>query len=228
MPRKKKVPVFAPPAWRQTLKAKSLSTALGNCHEAGNLLAKEARNGTISAHEWAERFNVADTWIEKWAENQLAGWQLEPHTFPNLFPPSDEGTKADSFSFSITDARPFCKFSLGVLTAGSLPAGAEEDDWERFKKGLHFDLDLALNRYRDSALQSGASKEVKVPSDLEKKLGVAGLYFFRGMSPDEIGDLRQVARDRTVVYRWLDEIVGLLGLRMRDPGAKPKYTYLLP
>ena len=39
----------------------------------------------------------------------------------------------DTFSFRISKARPFSRFSIGTLVGGQLPDGAKDDDWERFE-----------------------------------------------------------------------------------------------
>ena len=222
MSRRKKAPVFVSPAWHQTLKTKFLQAAFGNCLEAANLLVTDVYEQRMTTRDWAERFNVAGTWIEQWAAEVLEFWHDHPVIFPRLPPPHVEETEADSFSFVIANARPFFKFSLGVLAGGSFPDDADEDDWGRFKQQQHARLEAALERYRLMAVQAGTSLEIKIPNDLDLKLQVAAIYIFRGMSIDELAEMKEIARDRTRVYRWVAEILSLVDIPMRTAGSKPK------
>jgi hypothetical protein len=235
MPRKKKQKVFAPPGWRQAIKAKFLSLAFHHNPNALYLLATKGRAGVITAHEWADSLNVAGTWIEQWAEDTLQAWRLEPYLCdiapgPNntangsvLYPPPrDRQTEADVFSFKIS-ATPMCRLLFGItIGGGPLRADEPQDDWERFRKEIQAKLDDALDRYRENAVHLGASCEIAVPGDLDLKLEIAALYVFGFKSAEELGKQSAVLRDRTVVYRWLDDILGLLGLSMKKPGHQPK------
>lgn len=138
----------------------------------------------------------------------------------------------DTFSFRISKARPFSRFSIGTLVGGQLPDGAKDDDWERFEDEQRAKLDTSLKNYRRRTLECGASCEMTIPDELDQKLAVAAIYAFCKKSPAEIGALSAVTRDRTVVHRWLHEILPLLDLpltrRQRQatahPAKKPQRT----
>jgi len=214
--------VFAPPVWRQTLKAKFLVTAFGHCPQATELLAGQVREGARSVQDWAVQFNVSGTWIELWAEDVLQTWRWTPLVYPWRPPPPPEELEADFFSFRIDNARPSCRFSHRVLVGGHFPKEADPRNWERFKQEQHAALEWHLNQYREKALQAGASREIRVPGDLDLKLEVAAIYILRGMTCREIGVLRGVGRDPSVVSRWLKEILGLLDLPRRRPFSRAR------
>jgi len=53
----------------ETLRAKFLEAVFHHCPDAFQVLAIDGREGEITAHDWAVRFNVSNTWIEDWAKN---------------------------------------------------------------------------------------------------------------------------------------------------------------
>ena len=78
---------------------------------------------------------------------------------------------------------------------------------------MHARLDYALDKFRMKAAKSGSSREIVVPGDLDLKLQIAALYIFCNMKTEELAKHQSVLRDRTIVYRWLKEILTLLDLR---------------
>jgi hypothetical protein len=235
MARQKKQPVFAPPGWRQAIKSKFLRNAFHFNPQALSLLATKVRAREITEQDWAASFGVAGTWIEEWAKDTLQSWREQPSYCPApddagkrwvfFATPRDGETEADVFSFEIS-AKPLCRLSFGVTIGGYLQDGEPEDDWERFKRQMHESLDNALKAFRMKAVQSGSSREIIVPSDLDLKLELAALYLFSNKSPTELAENAAVARDRTVVYRWLKEILTLLELPMKMAGHQPRRSPL--
>jgi hypothetical protein len=231
MARQKKQPVFAPPGWRQAIKSKFLRNAFHFNPQALSLLATKVRAREITEQDWAASFGVAGTWIEEWAKDTLQSWREQPSYCPApddagkrwvfFATPRDGETEADVFSFEIS-AKPLCRMSFGVTIGGYLQEGEPEDDWERFKRQMHESLDNALKDFRMKAVQSGSSREIVIPSGLDLKLELAALYLFSNKSPTELAENAAVARDRTVVYRWLKEILTLLELPMKLPGHQPR------
>lgn len=152
-------------------------------------------------------------------------WRSYPWEYPLKQVAVCDELNVDTFSFRISKARPFCRSSIGTMVGGQLPDGAKDDDWERFTDEQHAGLDADLNKYRKRTLEHGASCEMTIPGELDQKLAVAAIYVFCKKTPAEIGALSAVLRDRTVVHRWLHEILPLLDLpltrRHRQATAHP-------
>lgn len=241
MARPKKAKTFAPPSWQQAIRAKFLNYAVAHNSPALRLLATEVRDGHMTVRQWVVALGVAGTWIEQWAENAIEYWRTNPPTFRGngevemWFPaPRDGQTAADVFTYSVTDT-PRSRASLGVTMGGSLkwytqrPGDPEPvaqhdplNDWEQFKKEQHAMLEDALNRYQENAVHSGASDRIAIPAELDRKLEIAALYVFCGMSPERIWNRGRngIHADRTTINRWLKEVMPLLDLKMRRPGRK--------
>jgi hypothetical protein len=111
---------------------------------------------------------------------------------------------------------------VGITGAGRCADDTPDDDWEKFEKEAHAALSCELALYRVRTLEAGKAKEIVEPSELDKKLQVAALYVFSGMDAEELGQLPAVARDTSVVNRWLNQVLPLLGLEMRPRGHRSK------
>ena len=99
---------------------------------------------------------------------------------------------------------------------GSFGDDEPGDDWLRFTKQMHAQLDHALNWYQLLALREGTSREVLVPKDLLTKLEVAGVYFFCNMSAERIlRVLVEKVGDRTTPHRWIQTAAKLLDIPMK-------------
>jgi hypothetical protein len=225
MPRTKKQAILTTPLWNQTLKVMFLEAGFHHCPEALELLQPDVRAGAVSVHAWADQFSLAGTWVEHWAGVTLAEWAGHPHLFPNFQSLLFESAAADRFSYEVHGRYPTCKFALGTVVGGSLSEGAPHDDWERFKAELRNDLDRALENYLQEALTTGALQRITVPSELQLKVEVAALYFFRNLTPQQIADYPtksydRTHRNRTQINVWLKEVLPLLGLWMRAKGHR--------
>ena len=166
--------------------------------------------------EWATRYGLGETWVEGWAKEVIATWEMEPYLIgdldrpngnrPNiLYPqPRDARKPADEFKFSVS-TMPTSKLSIGILAGGSKKD--PDDDWLRFKKQTKDNLDRAIERYRKHALASGASREVVMPKELRLKIETAALYFFCEMSPQTLlQNLIMRVGAETTVYRWIKKL----------------------
>jgi hypothetical protein len=196
-------------------------------------------------HQWARSWELTNTWIEEWANNAVADWNAGLLPQPlldattgdiNVLWPQvpEQATKADHFSCTISGT-PLAKLAHGVIIGGSpwwdegkkcptcgqkLPVNATADDRVTFRKQKHADLDRALDGFFQTAIQSGRSMQVILPSDLELKLTVAALSVLCGKTTKEIADHQKISRERTVVSRWLKETRALLQLPPRKPGHR--------
>lgn len=222
MSRKKQQPVLVPPDGIQTVKAEFLECARILTPAGFNILGTDVKAGKMSVRQWADYFGLAGTWIERWAEDTVRTWELHPKTFPYYPAPRDEATDAGYFYYAVSGIRPFSRLSLGLTMGGSLRGGSEENDWRSFVTAMHTDLDEALEEYKQAALKSGAIRFALIPNDLGLKLTVAAHYLFGKKSAAEIAALPTVRRDRTVVTRWLDQILTILNLPARPPGRTRK------
>ena len=228
MARTAKKPVFASPDWNRALKARFLDSGFRHNQEALRQLAVDVRAGTVTPQQWAEQFSLGETWVEEWAQDVIDYWEVVQYPVPDLarldatrsvtivYPPPRDGSKEnDLFSFSV-ETVPTSKLSIGITMGGSVE-GEPDDDWNRFKAQMHANLERALDSYRQKALCSGASREVRIPNDLLRKADVTAFYFFRQMSPRQIiSQLVERVGAETTVYRWIKEIATLLDLPMRS------------
>jgi hypothetical protein len=219
MSRRKQATVLTPAAWSQALKSKFLRQAFAHCPEAYDLLAGQVREGKLSIAAWAARFHVQGSWIEKWAENVLWTWRWTPGVYPMWPAPQQTTTEADRFTLTL-EAVPRSHLEFGVSIGGGLSAGAAMDDVARFRQLLHQEMDDHIDAYLASSLRSGAIGLARIPRELDLKLAVAAVYVFCGLTCEQIGYLRAVAREQSVVNRWLNEVLGLLDLRMREPFSR--------
>lgn len=219
MARTKKKTVLVHPLAKQTLKAQFLNAVKEVCPMGLLPLEEEIYRGEMSVRQWAERFNVEDTWIELWAKDAIERWRSDPGSYPYWPNPADQSDES-GFSHTVVNARPFPLASRSVLTGRSCPAGVDKDDWENFKKQQHENLETGLERYRESLLHSRVGVEVVMPDDFEQRLAVAALYIFGGLTAAEIGKHPKVTRDPSVVSRWLRDVLELLELRPRAPGHR--------
>jgi len=226
MARSKNKTVFAPPSWRRALKARFLDFAFRRNPNALRILAIEVRAGKITPRQWVDQYQLGGTWVEEWVADVLDAWQMQPYMFseidrlgntklpPSIYypPPRDESTADDVFSFKV-DTVPTSKLSIGITAGGSIPDGEPDDDWLRFRKQMHANLDRALDWYHQNALDLGASREVLIPNDLFRKTEVTAVYFFCAKSPEQIlPNLVERVGDRTTLHRWIREISKLLDL----------------
>ena len=219
MARTKKQTVLLHPLAKQNVKAQFLNAVKEVCPMALRPLEEEINRGELSVPQWAEQFNVQDTWIEHWASEVIESWRSDPGSYPFWPIPADQSGDS-GFSYSVHNARPFPLASRSVSPGRSCPGGIEKDDWENFKKQQHENLERALEGYRERLLLSGAGAEVVMPDDFEQRLAVAALYIFEGLTAAEIGKHPKVTRDSSVVSRWLREVLELLELRPRAPGHR--------
>jgi hypothetical protein len=203
-----------PAAWSRALKTKFLQQAFAHCPEAYDLLAGEVREGRMSVASWAACFHVQGSWVEKWAEDVMWTWRWTPGVYP-MWPPPPLSTEADRFTVTLT-AVPRSHLELGVLRGGCLPSGPARDDITHFRELLHQEVDDHIDAYLDRSEDSGATRRAPIPSELDLKLAAAAVYVFCGLTCQQIGKLRAVARDQSVVNRWLNEVFRLLELRMRE------------
>ena len=223
---------WASPLWRQALRAKFVSAVIHHCPDQLRLLIHDAHDGTITAHEWAARFNLAATWVEEWAADSLAQWSVAPAYYSNglvsevvFATPIVREMPADQFSYCIVESSPLCKFAMGVTRRGSLPYPYEDDDWIRFKKMRMDHLDAALEKFRQTSVGEGNTRLVLVPEKLDLSLELAALYLFCKIPAADLARHRVVSRDKSRVSSWLKETLKLLDLPLKR-GRPPKNAHL--
>ena len=220
--------VFTTPAWIQAAKCWFIDYGFRHNPDALGRLATEVRTGEITPREWATRYGLSETWVEGWAKEVIATWEMEPYLIgdldrpngnrPNiLYPqPRDARKPADVFNFSVS-TMPTSTLSAGILAGGSRENPG--DDGRRFKKQMRDILERALEQYEKHVLTSGASREIVVPRAPYLKIETAALYFFCEMSPQTLlQNLIMRVGAETTVYRWIKEITKLLDLPMKRRG----------
>ena len=225
MARLKRPPTIVPWRWWPTLKSKFLDYSFEFYPSALKELAIQVRENKVTVRQWAESWEVADTWIEQWAEQTLTSWRKEPPVVDGYITyPSPTGTRAEEkFSFTITDAISDCRLAFGE-TVGGAKFGTNEptDDWERFRDSLQRRLNYELKIYRIKMLRIGMLEEVDLGTDeeLELNLKIAAVNVFGNKSAGEIGQYAGVARERSVVSRRVTKILALLDLKPTKRGRK--------
>ncbi len=231
VPRPKKPLVLVSPSALQAIRTKFLNFAVRHNSPALRLLATKVYPSEMSVHQWADSLNVAETWLEQWAQDTVMAWCQGASPAPKktedgklelaFRAPRDERAPADEFRYTIS-ATPLSKLAHAVTVGGS-PWWIEQpaDDWERFKKEIHDQIDGALERFLEKAVQLGASREIKIPDELDKKLEGAALYILCGTGTAQLhSGLRTRVGDVSTVYRWLRETLRLLDLPMKKPGRQ--------
>jgi len=226
MGRPKLQPTIIPPNWWPTLKAKFLKHAFSYYPSALEELVVQVKKRKITLRWWAENWGVGGTWIEQWAKEALIEWGQVPPDFDSgfIYIPVPKGNRAeDGFSFTIKDAMPDCRLAFGASVGGvKLDKDQPADDWKRFRDSLHRQLDAELDIYLAQSLHNGSLQEFVsyTDEDLDLKLQVAAHYVFGKKSAEELGQHPAVARERSVITRWLEKILPLLDLRPAKPGTK--------
>ena len=213
--RPKRQPTIVPPKWWPTLKAKFLYYSFRLQPSALIELAAQVRDNKMTPLQWAEKWGVRGTWIERWAEETLTSWRKEPPNIGYITYLCPSGNRAEEgFSFTITGAIPDCRMAFGVTVGGKPRKGEPKDDWRRFHRSLHRRLDYELEIYCANMLRTGMLQELDLGTDedLELKLQAAALKVFGNKSQEEIGQYEGIARDRSVISRWLKKILPLLEL----------------
>jgi hypothetical protein len=76
MARPKKHPQFEPTGFHQAVRARFIEFARIDNAPALHLLGTRVWLGEISAQDWAKSLNVAQTWVEQWAQDTIASWKL--------------------------------------------------------------------------------------------------------------------------------------------------------
>jgi hypothetical protein len=239
MARPRKKATFVPPSGVRDIKIKFLTYALRHRSKALRLLATDVREGKISPKQWAESLGQGGTWIEVWAEDTIRGWRTGAQPVPRIretgeleplsLYPRTEGPDNETFTCTLTDtmlSRLSHRVSVG---GGPWWESDSEDDRDIFRKAMHAKLDSELDRFFAIAVRSGASKEIKLPSDLELKLEAAALYLLCGVDRQALSN--EIHKAAQTVYEWLIDVVRLLGLKMKRRGhptssSKPR-TFLL-
>lgn len=235
MARPKKRAVFVPPAGLRDIKCKFINFGSRHRSKVLRLLATEVREGKMSVHQWAEMFGQADTWMEQWADGTLEAWRLGTKPAPAVDKagnievvfeyPDDGQTSDDTFTCTLTST-PISRLSHRVSIGGPpwWDSGSR-DDRDDFRKMMHRHLDIYLDQYFATALRLGASREMKLPTNLDIKLEVAALYILCVVSRKNLAEA--VHQAEATVYDWLTEAVELLQLRTRVPGHQTKRSSLL-
>ena len=206
--------------WRVALRSRFVESAFIVCPDANRLLVEDVYEGRMTLPQWAQRYNISGTWVETWAEGQIWGWKSGFSIHPFFRPPAVEQDQIPLFCFSLS-ARPSCKFAHRVLTGGRLPHADIDNDIARFATEMREQFDSALNEYLET-LTSRISLQVNIPTDIEGKLVLAAIYTLCGQSAEAILKLglQLPVSDRSNVSRWLQEMMHLLGLPMRERFAK--------
>jgi hypothetical protein len=233
MSRQKRAPAFFPPSGMQAIRTRFLNYAVQYRSRALHVLAKDVYRGDMSVSEWARSLNATSTWLERWAQDTVDSWNQGLIPAPNLTEngalefrfraPRDEQTQADEFS-CILSGTPLSMHAHRVTIGG--PPWWEPnttDDQECFRKEMHFQLDLRLDAFFVRAVKSGASQQITLPNELDKKLQAAAQYILCDKSTGELhSQLVMCVGNVNTVYRWLREILDFLGLPMRARGCRRK------
>ena len=231
MARTKQEAEFVSPEWTQIIKYKFLNYARLNSPETFNLLATEVLKGSMTVQEWAERYEVAGTWIQEWAAKAVGQWKLGVDVIDGIhhIPRPDDGhTDADVFTYSVSAPLPRSRIANGLVRGGRAPYEPGLTDWDVFKLEMHAALEYQLNEYRywRFVLADGeqppkrASREIIIPKDLDLYLQKAAVYYFGKMKTQEIAKYPGIATDRVTVNRHLKSALELLDLKPRPKGHK--------
>jgi hypothetical protein len=167
--------------------------------------------------KWGNRWYINKPWVRSYALNTLAAWQI--------------GDLVNSGSFArmgIRVAQPL-SFSTDETLAGFSYSDRWHfiaEPWSDFK--TRFDdharqfLRAYEHRIRKLAEGHGFVRVPTVPGELTTKLECAALYLCGRKTPEEIVAMGSgYARDKSTIFRWIQDAVELLGLKMKPPGRPP-------
>jgi hypothetical protein len=180
------------------------------------------------SREWAQRFDLQDTWVEDWAIDTIRNWVSNENISTSA---------ASSRKWLIAIPRPTDPILWFRLPGVRVPAICNK---ETFARDIRNELAQAtgdlLDGWMKARIRDRSIVEIAEPTDLERKLECAALYYFARLRPQDIANpefrkikglaLRQGAAmpsgSRENISRWIKEVSKILRLPVRPAGWRPQ------
>ena len=188
------------------------------CPEVVGSLKSEVFQGSLPLAEWAGRYHLSGTWLEREAIATLRLWSSQP-----------ELTEAPGWSLPAivrsSHEDQTRSFHMTIAIPPDLRFERPWFEWSRTADYIRTEirrmLDDELQRYKNRHMKVTQARQIVLPSDFELKMEVCALYLCRGWSASRIGELAPYARSRTRIFHWVQEIGRLLQLNV-SKRAKPR------